>query len=455
MAEIRTSVTNLEDDKVRLEAQVPAAEVKKQVDSTIRSLGRDVKIPGFRAGKIPRQVIVSRFGLEAVMSQALQDALPGWYEQAVMQANIKPVGQPDIEFDEIEDEDSDYTFSAEISIPPRPKVGKYTGLEVEKDVAEVKDDEVEAQIDDMRRRVAALRTVEGRACASGDFVVIDFTGSVEGEPLEGGAAKDYMIELGSGTFIPGFEEQIEGMEQGQSKKLTLTFPEDYRPEDLAGREVVFDVEMKEIKERELPGADDDFASENSEFDTIAELREDIRSRFLKAREDAAEQVFRARVVSRVAADAEVEIPDPMIDSRAHELEIDFINQLQSRGLTADDYMSQPDEEREKFRERFREQAVASVRQELVLNAIADIEEIEVGDGEVEQEIRETAEYTGQDPEKLIEKTRESHHLETIREGLRRRKVMDLLAGKAIPVLKKAGQDAGEEKEEEPKKIITP
>ncbi|MHB0915911.1 MAG: trigger factor [Thermoleophilia bacterium] len=449
MVEIITKVTNLESDKVKLEAEVPAEEVRKQVDSTIRSLGKDVKIPGFRAGKIPREVIVSRFGKEAVMTQTIQDALPGWYEQAVMIANIKPVGQPNIDFDELEDEGSPYTFSAEINIPPRPEIGKYTGIEVEKEIAAVEDSEVEEQLEQMRVRVASLKLVEGRACATGDFVVIDFSGSIAGEPLEGGTAKDYMLELGSGSFIPGFEEQIAGMEPGQSKEITLTFPEDYRPEELAGKEVVFDVAMKEVKERELPEADDEFAAENSEFETIAELREDIRARFMKAREDASEQVFRARVVGKVAAEATVEIPEPMIDSRAHELEIDFIAQLQSRGLTADDYMNQPDDEREKFRERFREQAQASVRQELVLNTIADIEEIVVTDEEIDQEIRETAEYTGQDPEELLEKTRASQRIELLREGLRRRKVMELLAEQAVPLMIKAGQDPGEAKEEEP------
>jgi trigger factor len=455
MTEIKTTITDLEGDKIKLEAEVPAEEVTSQVEKTLKGLGKDVKIPGFRPGKIPRDVIMSRFGKETIMSQTIQDALPGWYETAVKSANIKPVGQPDIDFDELEDENSPYTFTAEIGIPPRPKVGKYTGIEVEKDIVAVEDDEIEQQVDDMRTRVAALEEIEGRACAQGDFVVIDFTGSVDGEPLEGGMAKDYMLELGSGSFIPGFEEKIEGMEKGQSNDLKLSFPDDYRPEELAGKEVVFDVEMKEIKGRVLPEADDEFAAENSEFETIAELREDIKSRLLKAREDAAEQVFRARVVSMVAGDAEVEIPEPMIESRAHELEIDFISQLQSRGLTADDYMNQPDEEREQFRERFAEQAKASVRQELVLNVIADKEEIEVSDEEVDQEIRETAEYTGQDPDELIEKTREAHHTETIREGLRRRKVMELLAEAAKPVLKKAGQDTDEEKEEEPKKINTP
>lgn len=455
MTEIKTNVTNLENDKVKLEAEVPAEEVKTQVEKTIKSLGRDIKIPGFRSGKIPRNVIVSRIGKENIMSQVLQDALPGWYEQAVLSAGIKPVGQPDMEFDELQDEDEPYCFSCEIGVPPKPKVGKYTGVEVEKDFVTVEDEEVEEQIDQIRTRVAALEEVTGRPCQKGDFVIVDFTGSIGGEPLEGGAGKDYMLELGSGTFIPGFEDQIEGMEKDQSKNLTLTFPDDYRPDELAGKEVVFDVTMKEIKERVLPEADDEFAAENSEFDTIAELREDISSRMLKMREEQAEQIFRARIISKVADESEVEIPEPMIDSRAHEIEIDFIAQIQRRGLSPDDYMSQPDEEREQFRKRFQEQAVASVRQELVLNAIADAEEIEVNDEEVEQEIRQTAEESGQDPDELLEKTREAQRIETIREGLRRRKAMELLGEKAIPVLKKAGQDTDGEKEEEPKKIITP
>jgi trigger factor len=439
MADIKTNVNNLEDDKVELEVEIPADEVKAQVTKAIIKLGREVKLPGFRPGKVPRPVLITHFGKEAIHAQALENALSGWYKAAVEESGIKPVDQPEIDFEQIEDDDKPYAFKAVVQVMPRPKLGKYTGLEVEKDVPEVGDGEVEEEIERLRKRMAKLEEIEDRAAGKGDFTLVDFTGYLEGEPLEGGAGKDYMLELGSGQFIPGFEEQIAGMKKGQSKKLKLTFPETYKPEELAGKEAEFDVTVKEIKQRMLPEADDDFAAENSEFDTIAELRDDIEARIMKSREAAAESAFRQRALEKVLEDVELTVPQPLIDSRAHQIEVEFVYSMEAQGASIKDYLEQTDEQKQAFSEHFRKQAEGILRQELVLDTIADIEGLEVSDEEFEEELRSAAESMGKDPEELREKTREQGHEQDIRDDLLRNKASKLLAEKSIPVLKKAGE----------------
>ncbi len=436
MADIKTNVTNLEGDKVELAVEIPPAEVKTQVDKTIKELGRDVKMPGFRPGKVPRAVLVSRFGKDAIHAHALEDALPGWYEEAVKISKVKAIGQPEIDFEQIEDDSKPYSFKAVTEIVPRPKVGNYEGIEVEKDVAEVAEDEIDEEIERMRKRVAKLEDIEGRAAARGDFALVDFTGFLEGEPLEGGAGKDYMLELGSGTFIPGFEEQIEGMEKGQSKKLKLTFPETYKPEELAGKEAEFDVTVKEIKQRVLPDADDAFAAENSEFDTMAELRGDIEARMMKSREAAAQSAFRQRALEKVLEDTEVTVPKPMIDSRAHQIELEFVYSMEAQGASVKDYLEQTDEQKQAFSEHFQKQAEAVLRQELLLDAIAADAGLEVTDAEFEEELQRAATSMGKDPEELLAKTREQGREQDIRDDLLRNKASELLAEKAVPVAKK-------------------
>ena len=447
MADIKTSVTKLEGDKVELDVEVPADEVKTQVDKTIKELGGDIKMPGFRPGKVPRPVLISHFGKGAIHAQSLEKALPGWYEAAVKVSGIKAVDRPEIDFEQIKADDRPYTFKATVPVMPRLQLGEYAGLEVEKDIPEVQDAEVDEEIERLQKRMARLEEIEGRAAAEGDFVLIDFTGHLEGEPLEGGAGKDYMLELGSNQFIPGFEEQIAGMEKGQSKKLKLTFPDTYKPAELAGREAEFDVTVKEIKQRVLPEADDAFAAENSEFDTIAELRADIEARIMKGREAAAESAFRQRVLAKVLEDVEVTIPPGVITSRASLIEREFVYSMQAQGAAVEDYLKQPEAERKVFAEHFQKQAEAVVKQELVLETIADIEQLEVTDEEFQEELKNAAESMGKDPGELLEKTREQEREQDIRDDMLRDKALKLLAEKAIPVLKPAGEASEEEKTE--------
>lgn len=452
MAEIKSTAKKLEPGKVELEIEVPPEEIKAQIDQAIKEMGKTARVPGFRKGKIPRPVLVSHFGKEAIMARTLHDALPLWYEEAIEQAEIKPIDNPELDFDTLDDQDKPYSFKAAVPVVPRPRLGKYIGLEAEKEVVEVKGAEVEEPIERMRKRVARLEEVTDRPAGNGDFVVIDFTGFVDEEALEGGSGKDYMLELGSGTFIPGFEDQIAGMEEGQSKKLTLTFPEDYRPENLAGKEVVFDVTAKEIKERVLPGLTDEFVSENSEFDTLEELRGDIRSRMTKAREAAAENLFREQVLEKAVEAAEFDIPEVMLEKRSRELEEEFAMALKDSGLTIEAYAERAGMPAEELRNGFRSEAERQIKQDLVLETVARNEGLQVGADEVEAEIRDQAVRRGIDAEKLLEKTRKARREGFVKENLLRRKALDLLAEKAIPVLHK---HTAAVKEEEKPEIIKP
>lgn len=453
MADIKTNVNVLEGDKVELEIEVQEQEVKAQVNKAIREIGKDIKLPGFRPGKVPRNILVSRIGKENIYSQTLEESMAGWYEAAIIDSGIKPIDKPEIDVAPLEDEDKPFSFKVTVAVMPTPKLGEYTGIEAEKEEAAVEDVEIDEEIDRLRKRTAKLEEIEGRPSAEGDFVVVDFAGSIDGEPLEGGTGKDYMLELGSNTFIPGFEEQIAGMEKGQSKKLKLTFPETYKPEKLAGKEVEFDVELKEIKERILPEADDGFASENSEFDTIAELTEDIRARILKGRENQAENMFRQKVVEKVVEAAEVEVPEPAILQRAHDIEMNFAASLQRQGFGLEEYLKQTEQDKKTFEEHFRKQAEQDIKQELVLEAIAAAEKFEVSDGEVEDEIRVSAIELERDPEEFLQKMKDSQRLGIVKEDLLRRKAWEMVCEKAVAVpvtAEKAAEDTAEEEIKEEK-----
>lgn len=453
MADIKTNVNVLEGDKVELEIEVQEQEVKAQVNKAIREIGKDMKLPGFRPGKVPRNILVSRIGKENIYSQTLEESMAGWYEAAIIDSGIKPIDKPEIDVAPLEDEDKPFSFKVTVAVMPTPKLGGYAGIEAEKEEAAVEDAEIDEEIDRLRKRTAKLEEIEGRPSAEGDFVVVDFAGSIDGEPLEGGTGKDYMLELGSNTFIPGFEEQIAGMEKGQSKKLKLTFPETYKPEKLAGQEVEFDVELKEIKERILPEADDGFASENSEFDTIVELTDDIRARILKGRENQAENMFRQKVVEKVVEAAEVEVPEPVVLQRAHDIEMNFAASLQRQGFGLEEYLKQTEQDKKTFEEHFRKQAEQDIKQELVLEAIAAAEKFEVSDEEVEDEIRVSAIELERDPEEFLQKMKDSQRLGIVKEDLLRRKAWEMVCEKAVAVpvkAEKAAEDTAKEEIKEEK-----
>src|SRR3954463_14477962 len=271
--QVKTKTSDLGDSRVRVEVEVEPKAVDKALNDAATTLGRDLKIPGFRKGKVPPQVVLQRVGREAVLDEAVRQALPNWYEEAIGDAGLNTVGEPSLDLGELPDKGSPLEFSIEVGVRPTATLGEYKGLEVGRREPEVDKEDVDAEIEQLREKSAALENVD-RPAKKGDFVVIDFLGKVDGEPFEGGEARGYLLELGSNRLVEGFEEQLEGANAGDEVTVTVTFPEDYRAENLAGQEASFDVSLKEVKEKQLPELDDDFAVEQG-FDSMDDLREDI------------------------------------------------------------------------------------------------------------------------------------------------------------------------------------
>src|SRR5688572_519368 len=272
--DISTTLTELPESRVRVEAEIGPGELERRMTQAAKVLARNIRVPGFRAGKAPPPVVIKRVGREAVLNEAVQESLGNWYRAAIDDARVIPVGEPDLDIAELPKEGQPLKFSIEIGVRPKATLGDYKGLEVGKRDATVSDETIAEELDGLRERAAKLETVD-RQARRGDFVVMDFAGTLDGVPFAGGEGRDQMIELGSGRLVPGFEEQLEGGVGGEDRTVKVTFPDDYGSEDLAGREAEFAVKIREVKEKQLPALDDEFAEEAG-FDTLDELREDIR-----------------------------------------------------------------------------------------------------------------------------------------------------------------------------------
>ncbi|TFG71667.1 MAG: trigger factor, partial [Solirubrobacterales bacterium] len=269
LSPVNTTVENINPSRVKINAEVGAEDIASQLDRAARELGRELKLPGFRKGKVPAQLVIQRVGRDAVFEQALRESLPQWYERAILSSGVSPVGEPQLDVSDLPSEGESLNFSIEISVRPPADLGSYKGIEVGRAEPEVPEGAVDAELDRMRESLASLSPVE-RTAANGDHLLIDFTGSVGGEEFEGGEATDYLLELGTNSLIDGFEEGLLGAAAGDDREVGVTFPEDYHAEHLAGSDAVFSVSVKEVREKQLPEADDDFAADNSEFDTLEE-----------------------------------------------------------------------------------------------------------------------------------------------------------------------------------------
>ncbi|HEY6583045.1 MAG TPA: trigger factor, partial [Rubrobacter sp.] len=314
------NVTKLEENKVRLDVEVDSEKVRRGVEAKIKELGRQVRVPGFRPGKAPRRVIENRLGRDYIYMEALQDQLPGWYSQAVVETDVRPIDQPEIHFDDLLDEEQGFKFSATVEVRPEAELGDYKGVEVPRHEVEVSEEDVEARLEELRGQFATLAAIEERPAQDGDFVILDFSGErLTGGPIEGAQAEDYMLEIGRGELLPDFEQNIVGMEAGGRKQFGVTFPVDYAEQSLRGESVLFNVHVKEIKERELPPLDDEFVKEASEFETLDELRAAVREQLEAAAEQRVDGEFRGRVLDVVAEGVEVEVPEVMVHEKAHEM----------------------------------------------------------------------------------------------------------------------------------------
>jgi trigger factor len=438
---MKTTVTELPESRVRVEAEVPPEEVEREIAKTARQLGRDMRIPGFRKGKVPPPVVIRRIGREAVLDETVRDAIGRWYADAIGEARIAPVGEPNLDLGDLPDEGQPLTFTVEIGVRPTALLGTYKGVEVGRREPEASDEAVQSELDQLRERAARLETVE-RPAGSGDFVVMDYVGSIDGEPFEGGTGRDQMIELGSGRLIPGFEEQLEGAAAGDERTVEVTFPEEYGADHLAGKDARFDVTVSEVKEKRLPELDDDFAVDQAGFDSIDELREDIRSKLLEADERQVEQAFREAVVDAVLADTTVEVPDALVDARSRELWDRMLHSLAHQGINREAYLQIAGKDEEELLAEARPEAERALRREAVIAAVIDAEGIEPADGDVLDALQASAARENVKPEKLRDRLEQNGRLDDLKEDLAGRRAIDLLVEQAKPISVEQARKAG-------------
>src|SRR5688500_2378616 len=377
---VQTTVTELSDSRVRLDAEVPSEEIESRLQRTATALGRELKLPGFRQGKVPPAMVIQRMGREAVLEQAVRDSLPEWYEEAILRSGVSTVGDPKLDLTELPAAGEPLSFSIEVGTTPRAKLGRYRELEVGRREPEVPEEAVQAELDRLRESFARLDSVE-RPAEKGDHLVVDFVGKVDGEEFKGGQARDYMLELGGGRLIEGFEEQLVGANAGDARVVEVQFPDEYQAEELQGRKATFDVDVKDVKRKELPELDDDFASEASEFDTINALRAVIAHKLEHAQEHTIEDEVREAAVDAAAADAVLSLPDDLVTARAEEMWERTERMLAAQGISSETYLQASGRTREEMIDEAREEAGRQLAREAVLEAVADArsEERRVGE----------------------------------------------------------------------------
>jgi trigger factor len=428
---VTTTVTELPESRVRVQAEVTPAEIDRRLAQAARQLARNLRVPGFRAGKAPPPVVIQRVGREAVLDEAVRDSLGGWYAAAIDDARIVPVGEPDLDLGELPAQGEPLRFSIEIGVRPTATLGEYKGLEVGKRDPEVSDEEIDAEIERIRERSAKLDTVE-RAAAKGDFVVMDFAGSLDGEAFEGGEGRDQMVELGSGRLVPGFEDQLEGASAGDERTVSITFPDEYPAEELAGREAEFSVTVKEVKAKELPEVDDELAAEAG-FDTLEELRADIRERMSEVQQARIEAEFREAALDSAVKNATVEIPDALVEARARELWDQMLHSLSHQGISREMYLQISGRDEEEIIEQGKGDAEQALRREAVLAAIVEAEGVTPTDEEVMEAVEQAASSEQTSPKKLYERLKSIGRLEQLQNDLAQRKALDLVADSATAI----------------------
>jgi trigger factor len=430
---METKVKELPNSRAEVEVEVPAKDVERATSRAARAMAREMRMPGFRKGKAPPSLVIQRIGFGAVLEEAIREALPEWYESALLGSGVSPIGDPSIEMVSTpEAEGEPLAFKFEVGVRPNATLGEYKGLEVGKAETEVPDDLIDTEITRIREGFARLEPVE-RAAAEGDALLIDFEGFVDDKAFEGGKAEDYLLQLGSGQLIEGFEEQLTGAKAGEEPKVEVTFPEDYQAEQLAGEDAVFQIKVKEVREKILPELDDDFASDASEFETLEELRADIREKVAAAYGQRAEEDFQIAAVDAAVAKAKVEIPEDLVTARATERFERLERQLAQRGMDPNAYLQMQGKTRDEVIEESKPDAKRDLEREAVVTAIAEVEQIEVSDEEMTAALAHSAERERTTPEKLLARLRENGRDAMVRDDIRARKAIELVAAEATAI----------------------
>lgn len=394
-------VEKLEKNMAKLTIEVPASDLEKALQSAYKKQKNKISLPGFRKGKVPRQMIEKMYGAEIFFDDAANEIIPKAYADAYDECELEIVSRPEINIVQIE-KGKPFIFTAEVATKPEVTLGEYKGLEVDKVSTRVTQKEVEAKIEEEAEKNARTVTVEDRAVQDGDEVILDFEGFVDGEAFEGGKGENYPLTIGSGSFIPGFEEQLVGAEAEKEVEVKVTFPEDYHAEELKEKEAVFKCTVHEIKAKELPEIDDEFAAEVSEFDTLDEYKADVKAKIKEQKATDGKRKQEDQAVEQAIKNASYEIPDAMVDTQISQMANDFAQRIQSQGLTMEQYYQFTGMTEEKMNEEFKPQAVKRIETRLVLEAIAKAENIEISDEKLDEEIAKMAEAYKMEADKLKE-----------------------------------------------------
>ena len=442
---VKTKVDPTAENEAQLTVEIPAETVRKAYDRLVAKVRGEMVLPGFRKGRVPMNLVIQHVGADYLRAETLEEAIPEWGDEALREAGLydDAVGTSDLKAGPL-DETADYTFSIKVQTMPVPKLGEYKGLEVPQRVVEVTEAQIDAQLAMLQERLAKLEPVEDRAVQTDDFVLMDLEGSQDGKLIEGAQGADQMFEIGRGNLIPGFEEALVGAQRGEEVVFDVTFPDDYQAEELAGQPATFKVNVKEIKAKIVPELDDAFAADVSEFDTLEELRADIRTRMEAAAEAGVRREFRAAAVDKAVALATVEVPSAMIDREAHHLYHELEENIGERGLTMEVYLGVLEKTEEQVEEELRPQAELIIKRRLVLEQIAKAEDLSVSDDEMLEVIKADAAALERDPLQLIADLRESGRQEAVRDEMLLAKTVDFVADASVAVEMTAADEAAAE-----------
>jgi trigger factor len=437
MTAVKTTVTELGESRVRVDAEVGVDELERRLQDTARKFGRDMKMAGFRKGKVPAPIVIQRVGREAVLDETVRTAIGRWYIDALDDAGIHPVGDPDLDIGDLPAEGQPLTFTIEIGVRPAAQLGEYKGVEVARREPKADDEAIDAELQALRESAASLEASDEPA-AQGDFAIIDFLGRLvaddgEDEPFPGGEGRDQLIELGSGQLIPGFEEQLEGAVPGDERDVRLSFPADYGAEHLAGRDAAFAVTVKAVQRKRLPELDDEFASDAAGFDTLDELREDIAAKLREGDERRVEAEFREAALDAVVAGSSVTVPDALAQARAQELWERMLHSMSHQGIDKETYLRIAGKNEEEILAEALPDAEQALRREAVIAAVVEAESIEASDGDVLDALQASAARENTTPEKLRAQLEKAGRLDDLREDLAQRAAIDLIAEHATAI----------------------
>ncbi|MHB1419556.1 MAG: trigger factor [Bacillota bacterium] len=443
---MKAQVEKIEQNRVMLEVEVEADEVDKALEFAYKKLVNKVNIPGFRKGRAPRRLLENYIGKESLYNEALDTLVPRAYFDAVKETAIQPIDEPQVDVVKIE-EGQPLIFKATVDIKPEVVLGEYKGVQAEQKAVNITSQEVDKYLDNLQQRYAKMVVVKDGAVQEKDTAVIDYEGSIDGNVFPGGKAENHSLVIGSGTFIPGFEEQLVGAMPDEEREVKVTFPSDYHKEDLQGKEAVFKVSVKEIKRKELSPIDDEFAKDVSEFESLEELRVDIENKLKQAAQEAAEQDVRNQVITKIVEQATIEIPAVMVERRIDSFVDNMRQRLAPQGLSLEKYMEFSQSSLEDLRKQFQAEAEKSVKTDLVLEEVAKAEGIEATEESIEEEINKMAENFHQDPKSLRTALESRDQMDTVKYGIRLEKairfVLDNAEVKIVEPAAEVASPAGE------------